>query len=186
MNRSFILLLLTFYSVPRKRFLAHLSPVSSGGCTYQRSLIVQYYDNKFLHIHRRMTREGNIIAGVCRPFMHKVYVDCDGNLHLCENFTYGDSFGKFDGFIPHAPLQKLLNEYKSIRESTCKHCWASKMCSLCFRDVYDRSGRFNEQNSVKVCHSERKGLLEALTEYCTIMEIDSELLDHLDNYIIHV
>lgn len=58
------------------------------------NLIVKHYDQKMIQIHRRMLNDHrNVLTGVCRPFIHKMFVDIHGNVNLCENFSFGDTFG---------------------------------------------------------------------------------------------
>lgn len=151
------------------------------------NLIVKHYDDKLMRIHRRLTDCGeNILAGICKPFMHKMYVDVNGNLHLCENFTYGNIFGDVYDDFSMKPIERLLDSYKHERNKTCSTCWASKLCSLCFRDLYDRNGSINRKRAEKLCENERDGLKHLLSEYCTVLEHDTTLLDHMDNYIVHM
>ena len=150
------------------------------------NLFVKHYDTKFLRIHRRIPDNKNIIAGVCRPFINKLFVDCDGNLHVCENFSCGDSLGKFLDGISVDAIVKLLLAYQAERNKMCKRCWASKMCSLCFRDIYDRNGAVNLIRAAGVCHDERAALTATLAEYCSVLEHGTTLLNHLDQYILHV
>lgn len=82
-------------------------------------------------------------------------------------------------------VDKLLAIYKNERSKTCKSCWASKICSLCFRDIIDRNGTVNINRAEALCNNERAIKMQTLVEYCTVLENDSSLLDHLDHYILH-
>jgi uncharacterized protein len=150
------------------------------------NLIVKHYDNKFLGIHRRTSDETPIISGVCRPFVKKLFVDTKGNLHLCENFSYGNKFKSIFNEFPILELKELLNLYKNFKQDNCSKCWASKLCSLCFRDLIDRDGTVNLARSKKICINEKESLKKLLKEYCTVLENSPTLLDHLDDYIIYV
>ena len=150
------------------------------------NLIVRHYDNKFLGIHRRTSDETPLISGVCRPFVKKLFVDTKGNLHLCENFSYGDKFKSILDEFPILELKKLLALYKDFKQNNCSKCWASKLCSLCFRDLIDRDGTVNLVRSKKICINEKETLKKLLKEYCTVLEESPTLLDHLDDYIIYL
>jgi uncharacterized protein len=151
------------------------------------NLITKHFDNKLLHIHRRLTNcDDNILSGVCRPFVHKMFVDVHGNMNLCENFSYGTNFGTIYSEFPSDSVDKLLTLYKSERSKTCTNCWASKICSLCFRDIIDRNGSVNSERAETLCKDERASMQRTLTEYCTVLENDSSLLNHLDDYILHM
>ena len=148
------------------------------------NLIVKYFDEKFLNIHRRPDYKGNIISGVCKPFIKKIFIDIHGNLNICENFTYSNIFGNINNKLNFNSSIKLLDEYKNEREKTCKECWASKICSLCFRDLMDKNGVINKKRAADLCSKERDSIQRTLIEYCTIMESDSSLLEHLNQYIV--
>jgi len=150
------------------------------------NLIVKHYDNKFLTIHRRLTNcNDNILSAVCRPFTHKMFVDILGNVHICENFKFGDKLGNVYKEFSLDKIDELLNIYKNERCKTCIDCWASKICSLCFRDIIDKNGIVNIERANKLCSNERSSKLKYLIEYCMVLEKGETLLDHLNEYIIH-
>ena len=149
------------------------------------NLIVKVFDDKFLRIHRRTDDTRNLICGVCRPFIKKVYIDVDGNIHLCENFSYGKKFGNINNIINLNLASQLLEEYQKIRNKMCRQCWAQKMCTLCYRDVFDRNGNVNIERAKKSCEAEKGLIEEIMEEYCYVMERNEDLLDHLDEYILY-
>lgn len=154
------------------------------------NLIVRSYDEKFLKVHRRdLNNARNVLSGVCRPIVQKTFVDVKGNIHLCENFQCE---GRFDNIKDVSSLSdclkdanSLLDEYKNERIKTCDNCWANKLCSLCFKDIVDSTGKVNEKKAQKACEEEREYLTEILKEYCTILENGENLLDHLEEYIVY-
>ena len=148
------------------------------------NLFVTYYNEKFLSVHRRSDDSLNKICGVCRPFVKKIFISVNGDVHMCENFIYSNYFGNINQDVQIEKIEKLLQNYADNREHTCKNCWAQKLCSLCFRDIYDKDGKTNLERANKICESQRKLLQEVLREYSTILEIDEILLDHLDDYIV--
>lgn len=150
------------------------------------NVIVKYYDSKFLRIHNRSCGTEAFISGICRPFVKKMFVDLSGRLHLCENFTYGENFGSiFDEFSTDR-VRDLLTSYKNHRCKSCVDCWANKLCSLCFRDVFDRDGTINSLRAEKICSMEKQILQKTLGEYCYVLETSSSLLDHLNEYEVYV
>ncbi len=151
------------------------------------NLIVKHFDNKLLHIHKRLTNcNDNILPAVCRPFVHKMFVDIHGNVNICENFTFGTNFGSVYDEFSLDLVDRLLSVYKNERSKTCSNCWATRLCSLCFRDLIDRNGSVNLERAKILCNNERAVILQTLTEYCTVLEHENSLLNHLDNYIVHV
>lgn len=88
--------------------------------------------------------------------------------------------------FPILELKKLLALYKNFKQNNCSKCWASKLCSLCFRDLIDRDGTVNLVRSKKICINEKETLKKLLKEYCTVLKESPTLLDHLDDYIIYL
>lgn len=147
-------------------------------------LLVKYFDEEFLNVHRRPDLAKNIISGVCKPFVKKIFVDVNGNIHLCENFLTKDYFGNVNSDIKIDKSNDLLANYKKNREKTCKTCWASKMCSLCFKDLFDSNINIDLKRATSLCENERKYIKSLLKSYCYIMEKDNTMLDHLNNYFL--
>lgn len=148
------------------------------------SLIVKRYDEKFLHIHRRSSINKNIMCGVCRPFVKKIFVSVNGDVHMCENFSYGKKFGNIMETVNINNVDELLDNYAIERNKTCKTCWAQKICSLCFRDIFDRDGSVNYERSNIVCKCQKQLLVETLRDYCYVLENDEKILEHLDEYVV--
>lgn len=146
------------------------------------NIISAHFDNKFMRIHRRNDAVDNVFSGVCRPFAKKMFVDVEGNVHMCENFVNGKEFGTINDNFDTEKIKSLLSKYKVARGDTCSKCWASKLCSLCYRDIIDRNGDVNETRGKALCHNERMAILSLLEQYCKVMENGSEFLDHLDKY----
>ena len=148
-------------------------------------IFVNYYDSKFLFIHKRDTDDNSFkLFGMCRPFIHKLFVNVDGDINVCENYTMDNYFGNVNGNHNIYSVKKLLKEYKEIRKEECSKCWARKLCSLCYKDIYDKNGKINKERARKLCKNERNLVEEMLTEYCTVLENDSDLLNHLDEQIL--
>ena len=47
-----------------------------------------------------------------------------------------------------------------------------------------KDGTANYELANALCDLERKNLLKDLRDYCTVLEIDGTLLDHLNEYIV--
>ena len=150
------------------------------------NIIVKHFDNKYMNIHRRTNFKDNILCGVCRPFIKKMFIDVDGNINICENFVSQCGFGNIRDGFSYNSITELLKTYSLARNKTCAKCWASKVCSLCFRDLIDKDGTVNEARAKYLCDSEKCAIRAALAEYCEILEHGESLLDHLDDYTLHV
>ncbi len=150
------------------------------------NIIVKHYDDKFLRIHNRSSDTNPSLSGVCRPFIKKMFVDTSGKVHLCENFTFGEKFGSIFDTFPIDQTKELLTSYKEYRQTACSKCWANKLCSLCFRDVFDRDGSIDPVRASEICETEKSIVLNTLSEYCTVMEVSPTLMNHLDGYEVYV
>ncbi len=147
-------------------------------------LLVRHFDEIFLNIHRRPDLLDNYISGTCKPFVKKVFVDIHGNVNLCENFISKDFFGNVNSEVKINKANIILEKYKINREKTCKRCWASKLCSLCFRDMFDSDCNVDLERVEAKCKKEREYIKSILAKYCYIMEKDNTILDHLNDYVI--
>ena len=149
------------------------------------NVVVKHFDNKFLYLHRRqINNSGNILSGVCKPFVHKLFIDVFGNINICENFKFGDKFGDVHSGVHFSAINDLLSTYRESRYRHCKQCWAMKLCSLCYRDLFDRDGNVNHERAMALCEHTRESKLRDLVEYCTVLEQDETLLSHLDEYVV--
>lgn len=148
-------------------------------------IFVSYYDNKFIFIHKRDTENDTFkLFGVCRPFIHKFFVNVDGDINICENFILKNYFGNVNTKFDIYRVKKLLNSYKEARKNFCQECWARKLCSLCYKDIFDTNGNVNNNRALKMCNNERRLVEQLLIEYCSVLEINPDLLDHLDEQIL--
>jgi uncharacterized protein len=104
------------------------------------NLIVKYFDKKFLSLHRRIQNENRfLLTSVCRPFINKIFIDVYGQVNICENFKFGGKFGSISNILNVNIIDELLSEYKDYRDKKCKHCWILKLCSLCFKDLFENN-----------------------------------------------
>lgn len=150
------------------------------------NLIVKFYNERFLRIHRRMNGDGrNILSGVCEPFKNKIFVDIEGRVHICENYLSGKMMGSINEEFSLENITWLLEKYKNVRNKMCKTCWANKLCSLCYKDVFDSEGNFDMEKVEHMCDAERASKLQIFKEYCTVLEQGEDLLNHLDGYWIN-
>lgn len=148
-------------------------------------IFVNYFDNKFIFVHKRDTEDNMFkLSGVCRPFIHKFFVNVDGEINICENFILNDYFGNVNTGFHIDKIQRLLERYKSSRSINCKECWARKLCSLCYKDILDINGTINQERARKLCENEKQIVEQLLIEYCTVLEINPDLLNHLDEQIL--
>jgi uncharacterized protein len=150
------------------------------------NLIVKYYDNIFLPIYTRKLNDNQfILASVCKPFINKLFVDASGQINICENFKFGGKFGNICNTFNIEYIDVLLSEYLNQRKNKCRNCWAVKICSLCFKDLFENNGNINNERVNYLCNIEQETKKDILSKYCTVLEEDETLLDHLNNYKIY-
>ena len=149
-------------------------------------IIVKFYDERLVFVKNRETKcLENYIGGVCRPFIHKLFVDVDGNIHPCENFIYDNKFGNVNTKSDLDNIKDMLITYLNGRTSVCSNCWASKLCTLCYKDLIDKDGNIDYSRAKNICENERAKIEKDLVDYCTVLEKDDSLLDHLNEIILH-
>lgn len=146
------------------------------------NIVVQYYTSKFLNIHRRaLANTHNYVSGACEPFVHKLFVDIYGRVHICENFVTEKCFGTIWEELDKDKVKDFLHQYETIRNKTCRGCWASKLCSLCYKDIIGKNGCEDYSMAEQMCDAERQTIMENLREYCIVREENETLLDYLVN-----
>jgi len=143
------------------------------------------FDMTLYRMHKRKIYpsggEGTF-AGVCPPFLSRLYVNCDGVINLCERVNDLLEFGNvIDGF-DFIKLNRFLTDYKDANKSKCKDCWAIRLCSLCYKDAFypatiDISYRDTQ------CEKEKIYLQSSLYLYCSMLEKSSSSMDFLESFI---
>lgn len=149
------------------------------------NVFAKYYDEYFLSIHKRVGgMDQPLISGVCQPFLHKIFIDTNGNIHVCENFRDNSMFGNIQNDIKVNKIFEVLEKYKLDRKSDCSICWANKLCLLCFKDFQSRENGVKYATNQKRCSLERERNKNLLMLYCSILEKNSKFFDHLDSYTV--
>lgn len=149
------------------------------------NLFSKYFDDLFLTVHNRsFSGNQSTLSGVCRPFLHKIFVDINGDIHVCENYRFGADFGNVNSTIKLENIKSLLEDYKKKRISSCSVCWANKFCTLCFKDFGKREFGGKILSDLARCDLERNRLKGIFIKYCEILEKTPNILNHLDEYVI--
>lgn len=144
------------------------------------NVFVKYYDELFLDVHKRVgSNKKVILSGVCKPFINRIFIETNGNVHICENYRKDLGFGNVNETVCLNKISDVLANYLNDRKEYCSNCWASKLCTLCFKDFNKTAKIKNEE----YCDNERSRLKKIFAEYCKILEKDNFILDHLNNYV---
>jgi len=152
----------------------------------KKNVFSQYFDELFLTVHKRaFVKNKPVLSGVCRPFLHKLFVDINGDIHICENYRSGGDFGNVNDTEKLENIEILLDDYKKDRSDNCNNCWANKLCTLCFKD-FEKKDLENKTQAVNYarCQLERNQLKGIFIEYCEVLEKNAHILDHLDEYVL--
>jgi len=112
-------------------------------------------------------------TGSCIPG-EKVFIDIDGNVRPCEKVGSGMNIGNIHDGICFESIQKYLNEYNKEILINCKTCKFKGICSYCFQAFWkEQQFCFDGLQ----CKQMRNFILDTLTLYCDIMEINPTWFD---------
>lgn len=111
-----------------------------------------------------------IISGACTPGIKRVFVSSDGTLKICERGMESYSIGNLvDGYNKEA-ISALIERYNKFLTSSCKECWAARLCSICFIEVFDDYGNIDYKKEEQRCKDRRDNILNYLIGYTAICE----------------
>lgn len=108
-------------------------------------------------------------TGSCVPG-RKIYVDCDGNYHMCERINDKFPIGNVDVGLDFERIIEVIKAYQSVLKQTgCINCKVRRMCSNCFCMFAGESG-FVKMDCSRVVEDVKSRLAHA----CTVGEINPE------------
>jgi uncharacterized protein len=136
------------------------------------------FDVNIYDIHKRgfhLMPDELFPNGICLPGLHKVFVDTNGNFHLCEKinwkFIIGDVYEGFNiDMIFH-----ILEEYIKTTD-ICKKCWAVRLCKVCYLTAL-KNNRFSIDEKKRGCKGQKKRILENIKDYLSIVDKKPEAFD---------
>lgn len=120
---------------------------------------------------------GNVIlpGGFCVPGVRKNFVTTDGKIIVCEKvdesqelFEIGDVFNGID----INKVERLVDKTLKCLEK-CKHCWAARFCSICFKDILIANGEY--------CEKSRENVESELGYYLDQICTDRDLINYVAN-----
>lgn len=103
----------------------------------------------------------NLVSGACL-FGEKLYIDVEGNFHLCEKINNKFPIGNvIEGFNVNA-MMKILNDFINIRKKFCRICDFRFLCLKCYI-FFARNGYLTiDDNACDKIRSSIRNTLEAL------------------------
>ena len=129
--------------------------------------------------NRRISQEPDCIIpmnGCCIPGQKRVYITTDGEFKVCEKVGYSPSIGNVEtGFNKDELMKHYYYDYIEQSKDDCTHCWASKLCPLCFSNCYDENG-FNLTAKKNDCTRVKNFVKDCLIIYHELLEKNPELL----------
>lgn len=159
----------------------------ASGIEFHNAFVRQLFEQPYLLLHRRAMPhvKANSLdrLNTCFPGERKVFVDVDGQLHMCERvyrqFPIGDVWHGYD-------IQKVVdvfNRFSTFMNSTeCRHCWAVQMCPHCF--TVGIAGRFPSETKEGPCSAYRQRLEGVIAQYCSVLEENPAAFDYMNDYVI--
>lgn len=165
---------------------AHISGNGSADW-FHNSFVRQLFERDYLLLHRRPILEkgddnlDRITA--CVPGLRKVFVDIDGQFHMCErvnrHFPIGDVWHGYD----ISKIAEVFNLYCDYMDSEeCRECWAVQRCPHCFTIGAD--GQFPSRVKYENCPNYRRLLEVIINSYCSILERNPKAFDYMNDYVI--
>ncbi len=108
------------------------------------------------------------LNGCCIPGTRRLFLDCDGNYHLCERIHRAAPIGNVEVGLDMAAIESLWNRYRELAQRSCLDCWLVRFCPRCFASVDTKDAeKFKE-----ACDGLRTGFSRSLQDYCRIAEIN--------------
>ena len=139
------------------------------------------FEPGLLRIHYRDAKIlGNrtILEGTCLPLVSNFFVHTDGSYTVCEKISES-SLGKIEEGIDRKNLHRFMAEYREALDDGCRLCWAQRLCTVCYRDLYC-NGRFIQPDREERCREMRQSLLEDLSLYVSLYDYAPEKLRRFD------
>lgn len=105
-------------------------------------------------------------TGACMPG-HKVAVQADGQLDLCEkvNFTY--PLGSLETGLDGERIRHLILMYQETVLGGCARCNVTRLCGLCYAHVLE-DGKMGKPG--EMCHQVQDGWRRNLSDFVSIKE----------------
>lgn len=137
------------------------------------------FRSRFRHIlFRPLFREdAPFTASNCLPFLSNCFVSATGELNLCEK--NGDMVlgNVHDGMAEGRIGMLMANALKAINRK-CRHCWARRLCSVCFAEMDGLLGK-NCTIPDSFCENELKNLADDLRLCCEFALFRGTAFDRL-------
>jgi len=135
-------------------------------------LLTNLFENSISDVHYRMPGEMPLIShpnGICLPGLQKLFIDTNGNFHVCEKIDWAFSIGNIKNGFNLKKIFYLINTYIEKTNDKCENCWAVRLCRDCYLSAIRNDG-FSDEEKEKSCKIRKTNLLKGLKDYVHIIE----------------
>ncbi len=151
-------------------------------------LAIAMFEEPFVKIHKRPIFPGPIVSdstsSTCFPGGRKIFVACDGTIHICEKMNPHFPIGHVRTGLDAQSIVKILDAYAGLlNDADCLNCWAFRLCTMCFATL-DGPGTLSESAKRARCPGIREAARWYLAAYCWAEERNPEAWTYLDSYTI--
>ena len=121
--------------------------------------------------------------GCCLPGVKRLYVSVDGNFHVCERIaTDAPTIGNIYSGIDLDVVKKVyIDGYEEISLPLCSTCWAVRLCSSCYTDVF-KNGKLDMETKSNHCVYLKDSQEQLLEHFCTLLELKPDGLNYLYDF----
>ena len=118
------------------------------------------YENKSLEISP---------GSFCIPGIKKNFINTEGKIFVCEKVNEENSAYAIGDIFKGIEFSKIKNLYETTTRNVekCKSCWASRLSSFCFKDIFSLTDEHCEQCSEEV-YSNLRYYIEKVKNNCEI------------------
>jgi len=95
-------------------------------------------------------------------FGHRIFIDIDGNYHVCEKINDKFSFGSISEGFDLDKMKKIALDYLSINTSYCHKCEIRFLCQRCYV-TFAGDGKFRIEENY--CRMKKKSIYQLLERY---------------------
>lgn len=106
---------------------------------------------------------------ICIPGLRRLFVQVNGDFHPCEKVGNAFKIGNVNKGLDFSKIFELIDQYIDISKEDCCHCWAAKVCYMCFSSAR-KGAELSLDRKRAQCETVKNDFHEALQMYCEIME----------------
>lgn len=143
--------------------------------------LMAFLGKPFQRIHQRSLKAlENVIHpnGICLPGSKRLFVSPEGNFYPCERIDYHFRIGDIEKGFDYDAIFHLIDEYIRISREECLHCWALRMCKLCYAAAR-KGDTLSLENKSQKCRTLKEILDKALKYYAQAREENPDAFKNL-------